>query len=177
MGELYNLIKNAKNREGEATLELITKFEPLIKKYSRKLNYYGDNTDLVISFIEIIDKIPIDKNEHFTSDECIVGYINTCFKNKYIYLSKKNQKQNNIEVPINFDITKDEPSINTENEILILLLLDKLPIKEKNIIIKKFFLLYTDVEIAQELHLTRQAVNKSKNMALKNLKKYMEEVI
>lgn len=58
---LYNLIFKYQLGDKNAFLEIHEKFMPLIKKYSRKLNYDGSYSDMIITLLEIIKKIPINK--------------------------------------------------------------------------------------------------------------------
>lgn len=83
----YELTLNSKSGNKDSLLELIERFYPLIKKYSRKLRYDGAETDLIISFIEIIKSIPIINC--IMKEEQIIGYISKSIKNKYIQLSKR----------------------------------------------------------------------------------------
>ena len=53
--------------------------------------------------------------------------------------------------------------------------LQELPEKKRDIILLSYFLDYTDLEIAELLHLVRRTVNDQRNKALKDLRKRMEE--
>lgn len=173
MNELYIVVKNCQNKNKDSILKMIERFNPLIKKYSRKLNYDGADTDLIISLIETINSLPLSKSNIIKEDKYIVGYISSSIKNKYIYLSKKYSKIYEKETKLNLDISNDETSRSMEEFILIEMLLDKLPTLQRNIIIQKFIKGYTDAEIANQLNISRQAVNRAKNRGLKNLKEYL----
>ncbi|WP_274542125.1 hypothetical protein [Clostridium tetani] len=41
MNNLYCLVKHSQSKDDKAILRILDKFSPLIKKYSRKLNYDG----------------------------------------------------------------------------------------------------------------------------------------
>lgn len=58
-GQLYELIKRARSHDEEAMLNLIGQFNPIVKKYSRMLNYDGAYTDLLIHFIKAVKNIRI----------------------------------------------------------------------------------------------------------------------
>lgn len=84
MDELYELIiSKSKKGDQKCIVEVITKFYPLIKKYSKKLEYDGSNVDLIICLLESILYIPINKNINFKEDKYIVSYLNQCIKHKY----------------------------------------------------------------------------------------------
>jgi hypothetical protein len=52
------VIKAQRNDEG-SMIELIKKFNPIVKKYSKLLNYDGSETDLIITFIKAVKTIQI----------------------------------------------------------------------------------------------------------------------
>ncbi|MBW9159466.1 hypothetical protein [Clostridium tagluense] len=71
------------------------------------------------------------------------------------------------------DMLTDRVEGNVDDRIFITELLENLSKKQKYIIIEKFYKCHSDVEIARGLNITRQAVNKSKNEALKILKEHI----
>lgn len=56
---LKTLVKRAKEGDEEAFSQLIGIFEPLFKKYCRKLNYEGAREDLTLWFIKTIKHLKI----------------------------------------------------------------------------------------------------------------------
>lgn len=170
---LYEMVMNARTGDKEALQNLVERFQPLIKKYKRKLNYDGADTDLIICFIETIHKIPIYRDNHIINEECIVGYINKSIKNKYIYFSKKYSKVYRVEVELNLDIAGDDANSKVEDNVSIEELLDKLSERQRRVIEGIFFKNTTEVEISRQLNISRQAVNRTKNRALKCLKEYL----
>lgn len=174
MSELYYLVNEAQQKNKNSLMEILEKFTPLIKKYSRKLNYDGSETDLIITLIETINAIPLSRTNIIKEDKYIVGYIATSIKNKYIFLSKKYSKIYEKEIELNLDIANNETSNSMEECILLRMLLDKLPKLQRNIIIQKFIKDFSDSEIANQLNISRQAVNRAKNRGLKNLQKYLQ---
>ena len=76
-------------------------------------------------------------------------------------------------VEINLDIVEDRTDANMEENIFIEDLLNTLPEVQKTIIKEKYIKDHSDIEIAKKLNITRQAVNRSKNRAIENLKKYL----
>lgn len=168
---LYDMIIKSQNGDKKSLMEIIKKFNPIIKKYSRKLSYDGADSDLIISLIETIFFLPILNNSNLKKDEYIVGYISTSVKNKYINLAKKNTKISINETELNLDFITNKMIFSAEDNIFIKDLLDRLTKLQKKVIILKFFNGYTDNEIACNLHISRQSVNRTKNRALKKLRK------
>lgn len=173
MDNLYTMIISAKNKDENSLMKILNKFDPLIKKYARKLNYDDAKSELIVTLIETVLFMPIADKQYLQKDECIVGYISKSIKNKYIYLSKKKSKIEGIETELNLDTCTDKYYISADNSLLIKNLLDNLSDLQRDIIIQRFFLQYSDVEIASRLCISRQAINRIKNRALKNMKKYI----
>lgn len=173
MGEIYSLVSDLRKGNKDSSLTLIRKFNPLIIKYSRKLNYDGAETDLVISLLEILNKISIDKNPNLQSDECIVGYINTSIKHKYINLSKKNCVIVQKETELNNDFLGEESLNNIDDSLFVNELLSKLPNFQKEIITQIYINNVSESSLAKQLQISRQAINKTKNRALNNLRKHL----
>lgn len=57
--KLHELIMNAQDNNEGAMIELVERFNPIVKKYSKMLNYDGAYTDLLIRFIIVIKNINI----------------------------------------------------------------------------------------------------------------------
>lgn len=175
MNKLNNIVKNAQNGNKVCMLKIIDKFMPLIKKYSNKLQYDGADRDLIIALIEVMNYIPIYKNTKFDEDKYIVGYISTSIKHKYIQLSKKNTNIIDKEIELDLNILSDYKAIEEWNSIdtsiFINNLMDKLSSYHKYIIKKIFMYNISEVDLAKELKISRQSVNRAKNRALNNLRK------
>lgn len=171
--KLWEMAANAQSGDKEALLEIIEKFTPLIKKYKRRLNYDGADTDLIICLIETVYKIPINENPSMLRDECIIGYISTAIKNRYIYLSKRHFAIYKIEVQLNPDIAGEDSTSEMVESIAVRQLLDNLPKRQRIVIKGIFYDDYTEAEIAKELNISRQGVNKAKRKALKKLRKHL----
>lgn len=169
--EFYYLVYKSKNQDKESLLALINKFDLLIRKYSLKLNYDGSYSDLIIYFISAIYKLPIDK-PRFNENKYIISYLSKTVKNAYIYYSIKKNNILSHEINLNDEIWCDFNSAynNIDNKIYVLTLLSNLSEKEKMILYLKYFKCYSDVEIGNKYKITRQAVNKCKNVALNKLK-------
>lgn len=173
MDNLYLMTYKCQRGDKDSLMKIICKFKPLIQKYSRKLNYDDAEDELILGLVETVIFLPIDTKEYLKKDECIVGYINMSIKNRYINLSKKYCQIYNLEMELNEDINikgNENIYISVENKIFIKDILNKLTSLQKEVVIKKFFKEYKDNEIAKQLGISRQAVNRIKNRALKKMK-------
>lgn len=173
MGEIYNLIVDSKNGNKESTLNFIKKFNPLVIKYSRKLGYDGAETDLIICLLEVLKHITLCNNPDLQNDGRIVGYINICIKHKYINLSKKDNLITINETELNSDILGNDPLNNIDDYLFVYELLSNLPDFQKEIIKRIYIDNISENSLAKQLHISRQAINRTKNRALNNLRKYL----
>lgn len=57
---LLELIERAKNNDNDAMLELINRFDRVIRKYARLLKYEDAYEDVVMEFIAFIRKFQIE---------------------------------------------------------------------------------------------------------------------
>ncbi|WP_132996056.1 sigma-70 family RNA polymerase sigma factor [Sporanaerobacter acetigenes] len=170
---LFELVKTIQTKGNEnAMLKLIKEFQPLIKKYSYLVDYENSESELTLTFIKTLYKIPIN-NPKFKQDKYIISYINKSIRNKYIYLSKNRNKIYYYESPINLDITQTPYQTNIGNKLFINDLLLTLTKREREIINLKYFKEYSDIEISKKFGISRQAVNKTKNIAITKMRKYI----
>ncbi|WP_055669804.1 sigma-70 family RNA polymerase sigma factor [Desnuesiella massiliensis] len=169
MKNLCESITLCKNGHKNILLELIDAFSPLINKYSRLLIYEDAKSDLILFFIELIYKFPID-NKIFIKDEYVVSYISKAIKNKYIHLSKKKVSIEKNEVELNLDIANNFFYNNSiDDKLYISDLFQYLTKKEKDVLILKYIKGYSDAEISKLYKISRQAVNKTKNKAFNKI--------
>ncbi|WP_432662192.1 sigma-70 family RNA polymerase sigma factor [Wukongibacter baidiensis] len=165
---LYYQLKKWQGGSKEVEDDICLKFCPIIRNLSKKLEYEEGETDLTIAFLEFIKKIDLTKFEK--KDRKIAKFICKFLKNKSIDLLRKHRNKRKEHLHINYDILFGEtPDFNSN--IFISYLLDSLPPMQRTIIIKKFLYQYTDREISELLGISRQAVNRTKNRGLKNLRK------
>lgn len=174
MGDnLIEIAKKANCGDKEAILEIIVKFTPLIKKYSRLLYYDGADTDLIISFIETIYSLPVSGN--MKEDKEVVAYITISLRNEYIKLSKKYSEIKKMEIPLDDKLYCIKSNDDFDTNILIDDLMDNLSSLQKYILMEIFIEDRTEIAISKELKITKQAVNNAKNRALKRLRKEMDK--
>lgn len=170
---MLETLQKAKSGDKESLMELIEKFKPIIRKYSRKLKYDTAESDLVIDLIKIINVIPTNR-ESLNNDNEFVSYIAAAIRYEYYKLKKQCLSTLYNEIPLNDFIVIDCSQIDHDLKIGINQLVDKLPDKEKFIICSIFFYGYSEAELAEKLGISRQAINKTKNNALRRLLTFIE---
>lgn len=169
MIHLYKLIEQHKNKDEDAFLEILEMFEPLINSLYRKGVNEDMKSDLTLFLFELLNKMQFEK-EIFKQEKYIVSYISKSLKNKYIYLNKNHYKKKCSELKL------EETYLNLGknsyfSEIFFDDLIKNLKDVEKDILIKRYKLDYSDQEIATLRGVSRQSVCKIRTNALKKLKK------
>lgn len=170
---LYSLLYEAHNGDKESIVIVFLRFHPTIKKFSKNLNYEEAETDLTIALLELIKYIDI--NGFSNDDGQVVNYIYKFLKNKSIDLFRKHVLGYKPSLELNFDILPDDNIIDLDNKVFISILLDSLPIIQREVIKRKYIQGFSDNEISNLFGVSRQAVNRAKNKGLNNLRKALEK--
>lgn len=165
---LKEIITNIQSGELSYLNTLLDELESIINNMSKNLPYPEAKTDLIIFLIELSKKINID---NYHSDNILKWTIIKSLKNKKIDLFRKNIKSNIKECSLTLEIPFEMHS-NIEIEDI----LSKLPLNQRIVLKERFINQKSDIEIANELGVTRQAINRSKNRGLKNLKKIFKNL-
>ncbi|MPM28694.1 Bacteriocin UviA [bioreactor metagenome] len=174
---IVDLIVLSQAGSSEATLELIHKFDPLLKKYAYKLYYEDAYNDLVADFIELLKNIRTD-----TISSCegsLVSYIAKAVRNSYIKRSIAHSRQRNFIPYSAFDeseLYRLEAESATVDETTTLDLCEigsVLTEAELSVIKMLYFSGYTVNEVALSHGISRQAVNQMKKRALLKLRKWL----
>jgi RNA polymerase sigma factor (sigma-70 family) len=175
---LYKSIVEYQNGNNEHVEELIEKFSPLLKKYAYKLKYEDALSDLILIFIETLNKIPI---ERFTKNDqgAIFNYLSHSIYNAYISLMKNYIRRLNTHIYYEDEwnnIKSKEVPVDTAIDIHDAL--EYLSEKEREVIMKSFFEGYRDVELAFMYGVTRQAICNIKRKSYQKMKtKFFKEVV
>lgn len=171
---ISNLIAESQIGNSAATLHMIEKFKPLLKKYAYKLYYEDAYNDLLVDFIELIHDINLDHIRD-KGEGKMVTYIyksiNSSFIKKLTAIKKLHncilysELSENQLYYVNIILsTKDEYFIHELPDISIILT------KTEFLIVKMIYCSgYTVAEIAFVFGISRQAVNQMKTRALKKL--------
>ncbi len=141
--------------------------------YFNNYDVEDNKQDLIVSLINIVNKIPID-NPGFKNEGCLVNYIYKALLNsrKDMYINKNIKRDfienkylsSVVEFKDNYFVEDIESNIEIED------MLKCLTEKEKRVIKYKFINDNSEDEIAEILGVTRQSVNRMKNKALRKLK-------
>lgn len=173
---LINRILEAQNGSNDATLLLVHKFNPLLKKYAKKLGYEDAYSDLLVDFLSLIKKMKVHRM-HNRSDGGIVLYISKSVHTNYLKKSREIYKYIN-RIRLLSALNKEEQyyvetllsSSDNHDRLQIVSLKQILNKHELYIINHLFYEGFSSTDIAHQLGISRQAVNQSKLRALKKLK-------
>lgn len=165
---MLNCKENYRNES--VLLFIITKFQPIIKKYSRKLDYEEAESDLIIFLIELIKKLPDTNNESI-----LINYIARSIKNEYIRLNKKQEQIRQKEILTDFGDFKSLYSKNIDIDLNIDIKdsMKLLSQRQLTVIKYRFFLGYSSSKTAEILKVSRQAIFKTEKRALALLKNHL----
>jgi len=169
---LYELFKMGQEGDEKAKLELYKKFLPCIKGFGRKLFYEEAETDLTIFLIEFIKKVDLEKFKTRKDGE-IVNYMHTVFKWKYLNILKQVINKNKETTIMETDFICYNYYEKLEEEYFYILIRHLNDIQKK-IVIGKYCLCYSDIELAALLKVSRQTIFKNKKKAFKILKTEIE---
>ena len=157
---IKKILEEIARGDEKSLLELIERFEPFIKSHSKKIREGSWNIDgediesmLRIKLIELTKTIKIADSEGEN-----VNFIATCLKNHFLDIVRKTNKIKDREETL-IEEVHDKEGLDKKETFFndILKCLDD---KKAEIVRLKFQNMYTDKEIADELGITRQAVNK-----------------
>ncbi len=178
-----DLIALSQSGDTDATLELVNKFNPLLRKYAFNLNFDDAYDDLLLDFLEILNNVHLN-NLTNCSEGILVSYIHKSLFNSYIKESKRIKKLRNI--MLNSELSDSElyyiealrPHYDSYNE-LDKHIISQILTKPESIIIKMlYFSDYSVAETARLCGVSRQAVNQTKNRALKKLRdQYRDKLV
>lgn len=177
---IIDLIKLSQLRDSVSLVDLIKMFDPLLKKYSKKLNYEEAYYDLRFEFINTIYKLNT-KNLEILSDGQIINYITKIIYHYYITLSKK--ARSNVNARVFSDMSDPMISIidvklaveDQQRDYEIEYALRKLNIDEQILVDLIFYKDYSIREIAQSYGTSRQAINQKKRRIIQKMYRIMHE--
>lgn len=160
-----DLITKSQEGNENATLLLIKKFDPLLRKYAYKLYYEDAYNDLLVDFIELIHNLQLD-HIYNKSEGCIVSYICTSIRASYIkkligikklkvYISFSELSDNELYYADVLSSTYDEYFHHELPDIHNMML----TAAELSVIKMIFCFGYTVKEVASAYGISRQAVN------------------
>lgn len=160
-----------------AELEMLQRFERLLRKYARLLNYEDAYSDLVVFFLELLLSNNI-KGLIGKPDAIIVNYITKAIKNEYIRLSKSMQRKYILYSDLNENeqfIVASRHAYHHPEPLSWIIDSKKLTNWEKYVLKMIFECGLTIQEIAELSGKSRQAINQTKLKALAKLRRDFDE--
>lgn len=177
---LRDSILAAQNGDHSALLYLIQKFQPLLKRYTLKLDYEDAENDMLLEFIELIYNISLDTLRS-TSDGTIVRYIAKAIQNTYYSKIGKRKLQNqdilSWEVLFESQKTQGGSSYIDIDRWMFVDFLKSCPCitnKEMWVLYKVYYEGYTSSDLATMPGSTKQNINQIKNRGLAKLRKWLD---
>ena len=183
MKNLEQLIKLAKENDENAMLDIIEKFQPVINKYFIKSCYNKDvKSALELKLIELIKcEINLD-NMRELNEGSLVNYIAASLYHQYIAISSgKNSVKLKLEILcednilIDLNESVDFYDSNIDDRILFESLRGLLTEREFDCVYYIVFEGYTAAELAEYLHISKQACNQCKRRALEKIREFFEK--
>lgn len=170
-----DLIAQSQAGNDNATLELIKKFDPLLKKYAFRLLYDDAYDDLLVDFVELLHDIRLD-SLHNKSEGSLVSYISKSIQSSYIKRSVISKGFRHFIPESSFEeeklyILEAASAVNDTYFAYEFPGIEKFLTKSETDVVKMIYLKgYSVCETARKLGTSRQATNQMKNRALKKLK-------
>lgn len=175
---LGNLIEKAQKGDKDAMMELIDRFQPIFRKYARKLNYEDAYQDTILYFIEFVNTVHL-KDMNCLKDEAIVSYINTSvinFYNKKIHKVIESHREiamSELTAEQLYHVEARAARRDEADFFMELGIMGRLNQNEYKIVYMVYVEGYTTAEIARRTKKTRQSVNQIKKRALSKLKRFL----
>ena len=120
---LFDLFLNAYNGNSFAQLQIVQRFQPLLKKYAALLKYEDAYSDLQLYLLELLHSGKLTKLQR-KDDGTLVKYIESSIRHQYISLnSRKNAVDSSVIASID-EIDFDQMSLSSNDEYPKLLISD-----------------------------------------------------
>ncbi len=160
-----------KFRKGDMSVfpVIFSEFEGLIHHYARKSDAEDTAEELSVFFLELMYKLDISRFIGAKGDG-LSRYIAVCLRNKYIAFSCQNENFKKVSrwAPSETTFAEDFSKRTFLKDAL-----KYLTPKQRTVITLKYIYDYSDAEIALNLNISRQAVNRIKNRAIEVLREYL----
>ena len=168
--KIYELIKKIRKNDFFALQELLNIFNSKLINSAREINSSDAYETLLSKFMECIIKMPLDDT---LKNHTLINYIHSSIKKSKI---KEFYKSNNL-VNLNdkiytynlFDNFVNIDKYNNEFAYVI----DELSQREKDILNLYYKYKFTEQEIGDRLHISKQAISKRKKKALNKLRHFL----
>lgn len=176
---LFKQIESSQKGDLEASYNLIKSFAPLLHRYARLCPYEDAFEEFQIILLEIIKNINLHSLTN-KNNATIIAYFRKSIFHKYLQLSKQeilHSKCIDYEDLSDFQKANYNQKCSTVDTHDLLFWGDIKKILTPNqftIIWLHFFKGYSIQQIAKYLHISRQSVNSTKLLAIKELRKHFE---
>lgn len=172
--DIFECVLKCKNGDADSKLKLIEKFRPLIDSYNRK--FLGEDIEsiLIISILNTTEKIDLSKFDR-NNQGGLFNYYAFTIKNAYVdYVRKESTKQKNVKIVYDEELVNfvsDDMHIEVDSFLSFESLIRNLTDIQKYVIREIFLNGKSEVEIAKEENITKQAVSGIKRRAFDKIKK------
>ena len=164
--EFICLITQYRGGDRNAVLPLLKQFEGLIYHYKAKCSMEDICEELTAFLLELFDKINLNLFDDPEGDG-INRYIAVSIGHKFVALSKEHEKSKTFHTVTERDLGYT-PDLCQEE--ILRETLSILTPGQREVIIYKYIYKYSDIEIAETLNISRQAVNQIKNRSTEILR-------
>lgn len=173
---LFDLFLNAYNGNSFAQLQIVQRFQPLLKKYAALLKYEDAYSDLQLYLLELLHSGKLTKLQR-KDDGTLVKYIESSIRHQYISLnSRKNAVDNSVIASVD-EIDFDQMSLSSNDEYPELLISDLHSVLQHSVLQHSELTLLSQfvfkgmsiADIAEKSGVSRQAINRKKLSILKKL--------
>lgn len=176
----FGSIQLSQLRDGNSLVELIGLFDPLLKKYAKKLHNDEAYFDLRFEFIITIYKLKTTNLEELSEGQ-IINYVSKVIYHHYITLSKK--ARSNVNARVFSDMSDPMISIidaklavqDQKKDYEIEHALRKLSSDEQKLVNLIFYKDYSIREIAKSYGTSRQSINQKKKRIIQKMFRIMHE--
>lgn len=176
MNELYLSIQQAQKDPSQMET-LIEKFRPLILKYARHLNKTERDDaiqDMIVAFILVIKKMDLNNFPQEASEKYLLSYIQKAMYTRFLDLSKRQTQIITMDIDDFVYVERVDDALSPSEMVELREMLTGLTALQRKVLVIRYLYGYSDAEIADQLHISRQAVNRAKNRAVAVLKeKYL----
>ena len=168
---LIGQFETAQKNDQKELQAIITRFEPLLQKYARHLEYEDGKSDLIIFMIKFVKLVNLNK---FEVDAQLVAYLGVSAKHEFYRLVNKYRKRLYSEQPTehnDLERLQQNANIDTNGDFTLdISCSERFTKKEQSVLYLHYVLDYSIAEIAAMHNISRQAVNQLKNRALRKIK-------
>ncbi len=164
--EFIKLIEEYQNHETKNFNLIYNEFYKLLLLYGSRVGDSDSTQELSVFLVELLFEINISKFESDESED-IKKYIAVCLRNEYYAMLKRKHNRLSLYCELNCDIP--EPEHDVESNLFVRQCLGMVNESQREILILRYFCDYSDSQIAEKLHISRQAVNKARNKAIEKI--------